>query len=253
MPAKAKPVKKCIICGTEFPTRRGQRYCSPECLRVKIRESHRNWRNRNLEHVRTHVREYARKWRAGEVGNYDQEAVNKKNRERVKAKRHADPETYHNYRQGYYAANRDKILANRREKEGQLPRDQYLEIVRSAKDRKDKEAADAAKLAATEQAAIVARQKADAAEQLVRELRRQTWRPDDWDAWPEDERLVFIMLFEKPDTANDEIGIRLDESDFDCPFGKSWERELTQPGAGATWIWRIRKKITKAMQSMPKG
>ena len=118
---------------------------------------------------------------------------------------------------------------------------------------KDKEAADAAKLAAAEQAAIVARQKADAAEQLVRELRRQTWRPDDWDAWPEDERLVFIMLFEKPDTANDEIGIRLDESDFDCPFGKSWERELTQPGAGATWIWRIRKKITKAMQSMPKG
>jgi hypothetical protein len=72
------------------------------------------------------------------------------------------------------------------------------------------------------------------------------WRPDNWKDWSADERLVAIMLIEDPNMGNREIGINLDESRFRCSFGETWERALTKPGSGATWIYRTRLKLRDA-------
>jgi hypothetical protein len=80
------------------------------------------------------------------------------------------------------------------------------------------------------------------------------WRPDDWDHWKGGERLVAEMLIKDPDLQNPEIGVRLDELNFPCPYGSknSWEREITKPGGAAMWIKRVRGRL-EAAQATRKG
>ena len=76
---------------------------------------------------------------------------------------------------------------------------------------------------------------------------KKAWRPQDWDTkWSADEQFVAVTLIETPTISNSEIGIRLDQSRFPCPFGGMWEESLTEPGSGANWIYRLRKRLKQA-------
>jgi hypothetical protein len=59
--------------------------------------------------------------------------------------------------------------------------------------------------------------------------------------------MIALMLIENRLLKNEEIGQMLDESRLPCPFGRSggdgWERNLTQAGTGANWIFQIRKDL----------
>lgn len=129
----------------------------------KVLKQHRNWHRRNriygdngklaevvaemiqqphlcgpqcgcgkLQHLKVVAdrRQKARESKAKYTAEHLQE-VREKNRKRIAAERAAHPKKYRKYRREHYAANRDRILPKRRAKEGSIPREQFLEIMRS--------------------------------------------------------------------------------------------------------------------------
>lgn len=67
------------------------------------------------------------KWRAANI-----EKLRRKERLAMRAKRRAHPQKYRQYRRSYYVAKRDQLLEQRRIREGQIPRAEYLKQVRRA-------------------------------------------------------------------------------------------------------------------------
>lgn len=72
------------------------------------------------------------------------------------------------------------------------------------------------------------------------------WTPPGFESWPIERQIFGLFLLQNPDTTNRELGQLLDDSRLINPFGKDpWERSLTEPGSGATWLAKLRKSVRR--------